>query len=227
MNKNIETKNRLDSKGVVHIGSGFVFAFGKSFKSGNLNIPLNIYVIPNKHGLVMKKIINLSLTVFITVFSFSYSYAQYHDSEIIQPIKLEGPRIGFTYISAKEGSKLEERLEENDINPLITQFGWQFETRFFTLENGTSGLVEGVILFGGMEQSKLLPSGSFLVGLRNGTGLEVGFGPNLSLTGVAYVFAVGYTASSRYINFPINLAIVPSKDGIRYSLLVGFNARRK
>lgn len=41
---------RIDSRGDYKVTSGFVFAFGKTFKSGNLNIPVNIYVIPSKEG---------------------------------------------------------------------------------------------------------------------------------------------------------------------------------
>ncbi|NOZ47676.1 MAG: hypothetical protein GXO79_12980 [Chlorobi bacterium] len=163
--------------------------------------------------------------IFLTfIFSSLFVNAQFDSSEIVPPVHLEGPRVGFTFISGKLADNLKK---DYDINPVITQFGWQFETRFFSLENGTSGLVEGVVLIGGMEQSKLLPSGSLLVGLRNSQGIEFGFGPNLSLSGIAYVFAFGYTASSKYINFPINFAIVPSKDGVRFSILAGFNARRK
>jgi len=42
---------RLDSRGDFVIAPGFVFGIGKTFKSGNLNIPLNAYVIPRKDGL--------------------------------------------------------------------------------------------------------------------------------------------------------------------------------
>lgn len=41
---------RLDSRGKPKISSSFVFAFGKTFISGKLNIPVNAYVIPNKDG---------------------------------------------------------------------------------------------------------------------------------------------------------------------------------
>lgn len=42
---------RMDSRGGLRITSEFVFAFGKTIKSGNLNIPINIYVIPHKDGM--------------------------------------------------------------------------------------------------------------------------------------------------------------------------------
>lgn len=43
-------KERLDSRGDYALQSGFVLAFGRTFKSGKLNLPVNIYVIPNKDG---------------------------------------------------------------------------------------------------------------------------------------------------------------------------------
>jgi len=42
---------RLDSRGEVAFQPGFVFAFGKTFKSGRLNIPVNGYLIPNRDGM--------------------------------------------------------------------------------------------------------------------------------------------------------------------------------
>ncbi|MES2567335.1 MAG: hypothetical protein V4565_10735 [Bacteroidota bacterium] len=52
--KNIENpfviKERLDSRGDYALQTGFVLAFGRTFKSGKLNLPVNIYVIPSKDG---------------------------------------------------------------------------------------------------------------------------------------------------------------------------------
>ncbi len=45
-----EIENRLDSRGDVAFASGFIFAGGKTFKSGRLNIPVNAFFIPNKGG---------------------------------------------------------------------------------------------------------------------------------------------------------------------------------
>lgn len=42
---------RLDSRGKIDLSAAFVFAVGKSFKTGNLNIPVNFYLIPSKTGL--------------------------------------------------------------------------------------------------------------------------------------------------------------------------------
>lgn len=48
---NVDVVQRLDSRGDLEIQTGFVFAAGKTFKSGKLNIPVNLYVIPNNKGL--------------------------------------------------------------------------------------------------------------------------------------------------------------------------------
>lgn len=142
-----------------------------------------------------------------------------------QHLRLSGPRIGITILSSRYLEKIREDHQES-IGPLITQFGWQFETRLFTLENGTMGLFEFVPLIGGLEQGKFLPSLSALVGIRGGKGFEFGAGPNVSLSGAGLVFAVGTNFQSQNINFPVNLAIAPSKDGARFSVLFGFNTRK-
>lgn len=41
---------RLDSRGSVYLNSAFIFAIGKTFRSGNMNIPVNIYGVPGRDG---------------------------------------------------------------------------------------------------------------------------------------------------------------------------------
>lgn len=41
-------EERLDSRGKVKLKPNFIFAFGKTWTSGNLNVPMNIFVIPQK-----------------------------------------------------------------------------------------------------------------------------------------------------------------------------------
>ncbi|GAA4440005.1 hypothetical protein GCM10023188_36780 [Pontibacter saemangeumensis] len=142
-----------------------------------------------------------------------------------QTLKLSGPRLGFTILSGRYTDSIREDFDR-DINPFITQFGWQFETRIFTLDSGVSGLFEFVPLIGGLEQGKFLPSLSGLVGIRGAKGFEFGVGPNVSLSGAGLVLAVGTNFQSQGINFPVNFAVAPSKDGARFSLLFGFNSRK-
>ena len=142
-----------------------------------------------------------------------------------QSLKLAGPRIGFTVLSNKYRDEINEEFE-SDVNAFMTQFGWQFETRIFTLESGMSGLFEFVPLVGGLEQGKFLPSLSALVGLRGAKGFEFGVGPNISLGGAGLVLAAGTNFQSQGVNFPVNVAFAPSKDGGRFSVLFGFNSRK-
>ncbi|WP_299818341.1 hypothetical protein [uncultured Pontibacter sp.] len=147
-----------------------------------------------------------------------YRYEQEH-------LKLSGPRIGFTVLTDKYRSNIRDDYDTN-VNAFMTQFGWQFETRVFTLDNGVSGLFEFVPLVGGLEQGKFLPSLSALIGVRGAKGFEFGLGPNVSLGGAGVVMAVGTNFQSQGVNFPVNFAFAPSKDGGRFSLLFGFNSQR-
>jgi hypothetical protein len=141
-------------------------------------------------------------------------------------MKLNGPRFGVTYITKGE---LTRRLKEefDASSPVISQFGWQFETQIFNIEGGTSGLVEFIPLVGGLDQGAFLPSASLLFGLRGGSGMEVGFGPNISPAGTGVVLAVGTSFTSGNVHFPVNFAVVPSKEGTRMSLMFGFNYRKR
>jgi hypothetical protein len=44
------TDTRFDSRGQPKFDTGFVFAIGKTFKSGKLNIPVNAFFIPDRDG---------------------------------------------------------------------------------------------------------------------------------------------------------------------------------
>ena len=150
---------------------------------------------------------------------------QSHDyPNVIEPVKLSGPRVGATHIAPGRTAK---RLKEKfNAEPFLTLFGWQFETQFFSLPSGTTGILEFVPLIAGLEQGLFLPSGSLLVGMRGPAGMEFGVGPNLSIAGAAMVFAAGVNLRSSEINFPVNFAVVASPNGARYSITVGFNVRR-
>lgn len=159
--------------------------------------------------------------------------------------KYNGPRLGFTYLSPGTSA---DYISDKGKQPFISQFGWQFETRFFKTPDGLSGLVEFVPMIGGMEQGMFLPSASLLIGLRSEKKhcFEFGLGPNVSRSGLGMVFAAGTSFHSGDVYFPVNLSVIPSvgstKDvyhedgtftkvktstGIKVSLTVGFNSRKK
>ena len=41
---------RMDSRGDFKLGSNFVFGVGKTFRSGNLNVPVNAFFVPSRSG---------------------------------------------------------------------------------------------------------------------------------------------------------------------------------
>ena len=136
--------------------------------------------------------------------------------------KLAGPRLGAVYISASPASGFlngthdifedkEVRWEDYDPNGTVTSlYGWQFESRFADGYQVT-GIVEWILLVGGMERGKFLPSASSMVGARMANGLEFAVGPNLSLGGIAMVFGMGYNFKVGDLNMPVNLAFVPGR----------------
>ena len=148
-------------------------------------------------------------------------------------ISLSGPRFGLTYLSPGIVHALRDTLRASynegasRLTSITTQFGWQFEHQFAISDCGPSALTEMVLLVGGMEQGLAIPSGSFLVGVRMPEGIEFGVGPNISPAGMALAFAGGTAVRSGYLEFPLTLALVPSREGARLSFLAGFKVRRE
>lgn len=160
----------------------------------------------------------------------------------IGPRRLGGPRTGVTILSAAAVESINDAFDLNQYCypyeghtceassprvdpsfPVVTQFGWQYERRMFQAASGLTGVTEWVLLVGGAERGLLLPSATFLAGVRTPGGFEVGVGPNLSLSGAAYALTVGKNTEIGEVNIPVNAAVVFGQDGPRLSLLVGFN----
>lgn len=155
------------------------------------------------------------------------------------PRRLSGPRVGFTVLNDRAIEQINDAFGREECRyigdnyvcttddvvgsvPVITQFGWQWERRLFQLSTGTTGVSELVLLVGGAERGVLIPSATFLVGVRSRGGLEVGVGPNIAGTSVGYAVAVGHTQDFGEVAVPVNAAVVLGPDGPRASLLLGF-----
>lgn len=140
---------------------------------------------------------------------------------------LSGPRFGITLVGDGSTSQILNRVHEMDSlqyseygglpTTWTTQYGWQFESRFADTGGPVVGLVEWVVLVAGMEKGLILPSVSSLVGIRGESGFEFATGPNLSPTGLSFVFAAGFNYTKGDLNLPINIAFVPDKLGPRDS----------
>ena len=143
---------------------------------------------------------------------------------VADTVSLSGPRFGFTVLS--DGIVKTLKTEGVNVGPAMTQFGWQFEKQFYSGPNGPTAVTEAVLLFGGLEQGLALPSLSWLAGVRTKNGSEFGVGPNVTPVGVALVVSAGMTFQVGVLNVPLNVAVVPSRSGVRVSVLSGFNVRR-
>ncbi len=157
--------------------------------------------------------------------------------------RLSGPRVGLTFIAPgssadflHKGSAFVDNDNENKLGETgpatITQYGWQWESRFADGSGDIIGIVEWIALVGGMEQGQFLPSMSSIIGVRTSNGFEVGVGPNLSLmgfesyksgeydnplfptpvVGLGMIFAIGKNFKSGDLNLPVNLVFMPGKS---------------
>ena len=157
-----------------------------------------------------------------------------------------------TYLSPGVVDRVNEGVERagfggriDDALPLVTQFGWQFEFQTFQAANGLTGVTEIVPLLSGLEHGLLLPTLSFVAGVRTPSGWEAGVGPNLTLSGfrqsettpwtpdgapnmtvdahAALAVVVGRNTRVDGVSVPLNAAVVLGESGARVSLLVGLN----
>ena len=142
--------------------------------------------------------------------------------------KLAGPRLGLTFISPgpiadflHDGFDFDSDEEQHGStgSAITTLYGWQWESRFADGGGEIVGIVEWIVLVGGMEKGMFLPSASSIIGARMENRLEFGVGPNLSLSGIGMVFGVGYNFKSGNLNLPINISVIPGKsmEGTTYN----------
>ena len=73
--------------------------------------------------------------------------------------KLNGPRLGLTYVPKflKGNKELIERLDENGIGTMISQFGWHFEWLVTPEDGGPSFVTQLVPFIGGVEYATVVP----------------------------------------------------------------------
>jgi TolB-like protein len=101
-------------------------------------------------------------------------------------LKLNGPRMGFSYTLEEAGKILTNPDESKggfNMFPVTFQFGWQQEFQYISAGN-FQALVENIFLIGGLESGKFIPSYTPLLGFRFGKGngaWEFGFGPTFRL----------------------------------------------
>ena len=179
------------------------------------------------------RVLSVVLTTLICAMCFPLSAQKIpviedRETPIIKPLKLSGPRVGVTYVPNIESYKLGEKFNDSSLtpNPIVTQFGWQFEWNYFETIGGSAGLFEVIPLIGGLDQGLIIPSLNLLTGYRDASGFEIGAGPSLNLLNSGFTLACGYNFRSKHMNFPVNIAFTKSKEGARVTFLVGFTKRQ-
>lgn len=138
--------------------------------------------------------------------------------------KLSGPRFGFTVFTGQ----VAEYRQAQGLEPIMSQFGWQFETQMVSTQTGNQALMEWLVLFGGLEQDETSISLAWMAGYRTATGLEFGVGPNFNanlkdeMTNTSMVMAMGATLPFGELYVPVNLAVSFSDGGPRITTLLGW-----
>ena len=138
--------------------------------------------------------------------------------------RLSGPRFGFTTFT---GDVAEQRSQA-DLEPIMSQFGWQFETQIVSMTSGNRALLEGLVLLGGLEQGEFNMSFAGLAGFRTESGIEFGAGPNFNFNRDAeewttsMLVAAGATMPFGDVYVPVNVAMGLAKGGPRVTALMGW-----
>jgi hypothetical protein len=142
---------------------------------------------------------------------------------------LSGPRFGMTYIPGN--TELFERMQREDMDRIISQFGWHFERRVIPHGGGPQFVVEFVPMLAGVEYGKFVPNMTLAMGVRMPSGIEFGLGPNFFATkdldgkaqiNTSLVTALGKSFSYGGVSIPINIALATAPEGNRLSLIVGY-----
>lgn len=92
---------------------------------------------------------------------------------------LNGPRMGASYTEGFAGERMQAGKEAGGYNmyPVNFQIGWQQEYQYLSAGD-FQALIEGIVLVGGLESGKFIPSFTFLNGFRESrSGWEFAFGP--------------------------------------------------
>jgi len=113
-----------------------------------------------------------------------------YDTPIVSPknaLRLNGPRMGVSYTTGAVAERLQASKSQGgyEMFPLITQFGYQWETQYLSA-GSFQALIEIIGLVGGLESGKFIPSISLLNGFRSSiNGWEFAFGPTFKLVKTA------------------------------------------
>ncbi|MBD3392542.1 MAG: hypothetical protein GF418_10695 [Chitinivibrionales bacterium] len=147
--------------------------------------------------------------------------------------RLNGPRLGVSYVVQHDkldrDGTFKRRLQEADMDVLISQFGWHFEWLVAPETGGPAFVTEVLPFVGGVEYGKIIPSVSLVLGIRMPQGFEFGMGPNVLTTfdpddpvNTSLVLAAGQSVRFGDVRIPLNLALLTNKGGNRVCFVFGY-----
>ncbi len=179
----------------------------------------------------MSRLVFTSLFVALATSAGAYSVraqtSAIPDAQEVGPVvrrHLNGPRFGFTVFTGD----VADMRDQAGLEPIMTQFGWQWETQLVASRDGSQALMEWVLLVGGVEQDEFNVSLGWLAGYRFPNGVEFGVGPNVSVNKdspdatTSMIIAVGATAPFGQLQVPVNFALSLAEGGPRITALIGW-----
>ena len=143
---------------------------------------------------------------------------------VLEERALDGPRLGFTYIT---GPAARQKLAENHLDPFMSLFGWHFEQIVRPKAGGPMFVIQQLLLVAGVDQGTAVPSASLLLGIRFPGGFEFGMGPNATPVGLALAMGIGKSLHYGGVTIPINIGLARSQGSLRTTFLVGYAIRRR
>ena len=194
-----------------------------------------------RYHLTKSLFITVTLTLLFQACLSNAWSSQDNDYVDIRTRKLNGPRIGLTYVPdikyLRRNGNLVNSLKQNDIGSIISQFGWHFEWLVTPEGGGPSFVTQLVPFIGGVEYATVIPSVSLVLGIRLPMGFEFGLGPNVlfnfgalkddgadrgSPVNTSLIAAVGKSIDFSGVSIPLNLAVSINNDGTRISFVFGY-----
>jgi hypothetical protein len=279
-----------------HLGIEKMFSGSMQLLGEKVNITLRLLDVKSKtfEKTIVKEFLNIPGNELMMIrVSINEMYGLPNDADVIRKLtvkaeydnavnnpyqlklRADGPRMGIVGFSGISASVLQAPVNNGgyDSYPFMFQFGYQIEKQYLN-EGNFQALVEIIPMISGMDQGRIIPSFSFLNGLRNNrTGWEFAFGPTFNITRLAngfyfdkdndgkkewylqgdqhlfqneqliiekrpdsrgtfsatagFLFAFGKTFKSGRMNIPLNMFIVPGRNGFRFGLSFGWNGKER
>jgi hypothetical protein len=186
----------------------------------------------------MKRITTFFAVAAVLLGGAAAAFAQRSDTGRVNLVF--GPRVGAgATVMFVDSTTFTETVREmapdprDKYYPVFTQFGVSLEQRIRLGDTESHFAFQEILHVGGLDQGLILPSLNVLIGFRSRLGLELGFGPNITVQydGVSFdvpvtvVYAVGWTFNFSDVYIPVDIAVMPTpRDGhIRLTLMTGFN----